>query len=1418
MADGWAGVAAVEVDDVPILSLEQLVADGSPKSVRDEPSLEVVFASCQASAEECEGCLSRVRRCLLCPMLTETPTHAARAVLFDAIARELSLPDAEPFDAPLSEVNALRHALADAEVQLASCQLLTQGELAGAGAAQLFTHGELARLHRREEELGSHAARLRREIALEEARLSRADEEANQPLPQPKKGLVRRALSFEKRQPKAKTAGDGRCGGGGGGGGGCRCGSGVGGDAHGNGGSGGGTGCPAVPAATASDSAAAADGGETKGMKRSTSFGKMKRALAGGAKGLRRSTSFGKSAAGTATAVPAEPAHGKRSTRVLKVGGASSAVAGGPRAVVPPDTAATAAPPELAALAEPLVLESGAAGRSYHLLLCALISVSQRRLAEIASVSGEVWPADAEGVGDGQGDGQPAPLPLTPSGALRLMDPPGAGTPGARGSCAWLLDAFALHFGVREACRSISLLGAVLGDRCALLGDGGSMPNPQLLLARDSLRAAIRSVKLEVGSREEGSNLRAETSLPAQRMARALPELAGQCDSVYEVRVYSACTLALRAYAKSAIPLLIADADTDQHAADPAGGATEDVASTGPLLYHLQLLQLACQLTLGGAHRRAPRDGAEGTPFPPGAVESSCAADEDELAFWDPLEFGERTAAVGASSSGEAVSWEAFEWDEARAAELAQRAMRRVLRDAVVLQCGQEMRAAEQTARAGRQPGGKGGKANPALFRQPVLGGLLQFAATSVERSYDDALRLELMRLRRLRERLARSFGCVLPLIGPATGGGAIAVAVWSSTLHEEVFAPLQQLAAELPLSVPAELVLGVGLEHRRLAAVIADAQEGERARERAREKARRGGAAGGAAERLGAAAAQLLERGFYSPFVFHWLDDVFGQLGRWLRDAMRGERWQRRRSRPLLGLFRVSHAVLHSLAALDILLQGEAVTAAQLVADAVTVFAASAHPDKDEEAPSRGGDAPEADDALAVRLRALLSLAMIEAQAKRKPHNSPEDGMDAVSDPPQALPWEETSDEDSEAAPAHGEAPRLRSRDAISGVISGAVAGVASAAQEGREEESTDGAVVRACSKASDASSARLWLETLVEELERSLAAQPEQQAIATQSFGAAFSSLKVAFEAHLAQFSSELLAPIHNRVRALSAQPVSRHHPANPHRSKPRAVSWDLDGGNAVAGRVPAWREDAEAAADVAALEDLLQRLRGWLVGEVMVRLLQRVWTQTVAAVGGSLRQNMYVPQALGFGFSVCALQLLDGLLDVLSEGGQPSREWLRRRAAPLRSVLQLTALPTAALLTQHAVQSAGSAARAATLTALSLRMDDPLAAAVVAEEVAQTDPGSPDSGAAGAAAQLRVDGTGPLAAALDSEPSLRGLIDSQLGTHSAERVGGEVAPLRASAAPVHATAAADTLDASRRICDSAERRLRGLKLVRR
>ena len=259
MADGWAGVAAVEVDDVPILSLEQLVADGSPKSVRDEPSLEVVFASCQASAEECEGCLSRVRRCLLCPMLTETPTHAALAVLFDAIARELSLPDAEPFDAPLSEVNALRHALADAEVQLASCQLLTQGELAGAGAAQLFTHGELARLHRREEELGSHAARLRREIALEEARLSRADEEASQPLPQPKKGLVRRALSFEKRQPKAKTAGDGSCGGGGGGGGGCRCGSGVGGDAHGNGGSGGGTGCPAVPAATASDSAAAAD-------------------------------------------------------------------------------------------------------------------------------------------------------------------------------------------------------------------------------------------------------------------------------------------------------------------------------------------------------------------------------------------------------------------------------------------------------------------------------------------------------------------------------------------------------------------------------------------------------------------------------------------------------------------------------------------------------------------------------------------------------------------------------------------------------------------------------------------------------------------------------------------------------------------------------------------------------------------------------------------------------------------------------------------------------------------------------------------------------------------------------------------------------------------------------------------------------
>ena len=87
----------------------------------------------------------------------------------------------------------------------------------------------------------------------------------------------------------------------------------------------------------------------------------------------------------------------------------------------------------------------------YALLLFALISISQRRLAEIAI-------SDAIADGEAPTPSGGPPFPVGPSGALQLMEPEAAVKAGARGASVWLLDAFAAHFGVAEAARHVSAL------------------------------------------------------------------------------------------------------------------------------------------------------------------------------------------------------------------------------------------------------------------------------------------------------------------------------------------------------------------------------------------------------------------------------------------------------------------------------------------------------------------------------------------------------------------------------------------------------------------------------------------------------------------------------------------------------------------------------------------------------------------------------------------------------------------------------------------------------------------------------------------------------------------------------------------------------------------------------------------------
>ena len=126
----------------------------------------------------------------------------------------------------------------------------------------------------------------------------------------------------------------------------------------------------------------------------------------------------------------------------------------------------------------------------------------------------------------------------------------------------------------------------------------------------------------------------------------------------------------------------------------------------------------------------------------------------------------------------------------------------------------------------------------------------------------------------------------------------------------------------------------------------------------------------------------------------------------------------------------------------------------------------------------------------------------------------------------------------------------------------------------------------------------------------------------------------------------------------------------------------------------------------------------LHRWLAAAAMHRLLQRLWTETLAELTRALQQRLFSPRLIGTDFVLGATELLAALGAILREDSNgPSRTWLTQRATPLQSTLKLTDLPTPALLQQYRIQPVGPR-RAAPLVALALRMDDGEAASLIAE----------------------------------------------------------------------------------------------------
>ena len=343
---------------------------------------------------------------------------------------------------------------------------------------------------------------------------------------------------------------------------------------------------------------------------------------------------------------------------------------------------------------------------------------------------------------------------------------------------------------------------------------------------------------------------------------------------------------------------------------------------------------------------------------------------------------GEGAAEDGGDEDGGFAGAGRFVWQSELCPASLATAARAALRTAATLMCAQEMQAARMTKRPSSLAAPKPGGTSAGRAFKPELkhGGLSTAVLPLPEESHD--VWVEMVRLRRLRARLQKALPLQLALLSGVVGGALGVVQVWAEALCAAVVEPLQMLCQGTAVGAAVIEVLSLCLEHRRIdmllhataakalsaaAAAVANETPAPAAAAAPSEFLSQsnpfdfdedggGGAAAEAADGGGMGGAGgwgeeltiIGDRSWYSPFVFEWLLISSREIGAWLHEALDEEtNWRQwkpagagRHSRTLILLFRACLALVNSLRRLDVVLCGEAVSAAQAIADFHNTFA----------------------------------------------------------------------------------------------------------------------------------------------------------------------------------------------------------------------------------------------------------------------------------------------------------------------------------------------------------------------------------------------------------------------------------------------------------------------------------------------
>ena len=1158
--------------------------------------------------------------------------------------------------------------------------------------------------------------------------------------------------------------------------------------------------------------------------------------------------------------------------------------------------------------------------RLHEVLLFALVAAWQRRAIDAHTGGGAVMLSSDV----------PTPFPVELDGSLLLRG----------GVSGWLLDEFAARCALSPLCRALGVLSvAVEGAMQADGGGEGAGASPDLLrLGCDALAQTLIAMQAEetlaapaaglasqtmmsynqqhvqpkvihhapaaadeqhhgkkakkaTPTRARRAALALATSLPNSRSSKKLVDsvrksiresLTGMqqggggglgdldedaelsedeedghvCVGKIELATYARCATGLWSYISARLPALIAERDeAAEYEGDSYGDGGEENACA-ELLVHLLSL----------SHRLAPVE--DNDVF--GSMRESSFGAEDDL--------GHHYGGLGSPHHHD--HHDRFMWSVELCPDALASASKAALRSAVTLICEQEMRAALQTRRATANAANpplvsvEGSKQNSKKAQQQQSDRMRSTAATEAD-MFEDAW-VQMVRLRRLRERLQRALPMHLQLLSAVAGGGQAVLRVWAEAMWVAVIEPLSMLFGNTPTGSTMTLdVLGLSLEHRRVAVVFGlskrdqiasqNSNGGPGMLERGESSflgapdsalfAKDEGWRNSVAEEMSKTIrfdedelAGLRERAWYSPFVFDWIGRASKGISAWHEVSLAEETWAptgpERHSRTLIMLYALCHTFVRALRRLRVHSRGEAVNAAQAIADHYEQFATElAVVAKEELSGARGhtvsmskeagapvgiqlqngagakvknsGHLPvliaaiEGDSVLASRVsvgEVLISVDGVAVDDAKKVAATlrtasharlrllpPATGADAGERAARKAQWREmraaaklveartlltllrvektipvddplgkpgaddlengggnaNGDESSGAlidevfGEADGDEAKTSPIDAVSTAttledeaIRSIVLGDASA--NGLEESSGDdgdGGIFASggpqwrwrCLLASNAWTARRHLEDLASSLEDSLAGSTsaeEQRAIISQGFQPVFSVLRTTADDHITALLGCALAPLNKHVENMSPQ----FAPAN--------------GGK---------RQGPTALLDTLAVEYSagLKWLRRSLGVDVLQRLLQRVWTGLIATLITALGQHLFMPRDLGNAFAERAIQLLTTLGPILrgESGDGPSNAWLKRRAAPLQSTLELcTDATTAALLQQCRIQPVGPR-RTAVLVALALRMDDRDAAELIAtsepsELMAGGEPGEDEQA-------LAVDGTAALEA---------------------------------------------------------------------